>query len=63
MGHPEEFEDPLETAWTSGGDHCGKEVGDEEMGEEAAEREAELAVVKPFALKDSDGLLEPVVEL
>ena len=33
------------------------------MAEGAAEKEAELAVVKPFALKDSDGLLEPVVEL
>ena len=61
--HPEEFEVPLEETWAAGGDHCGKDAEDEEMAGEAAEREAELAVVKPFTFKAGDEPLEPLTEL
>ena len=46
FGIPEEFEDPLEAPWISGGDHGGKETEDEETAGEAAEREVEEMVVK-----------------
>lgn len=61
--HPEEFEVPLERTWAAGGDHCGKDAEDEEIAGEAAEREAELAVVKPFTYEAGDEPLEPLTEL
>ena len=57
FGTSDEFEDPLEAPWISGGYHCGKEAEDEETVGAPAEREVEETVVKSFARKDSD---EPV---
>ncbi|KAL9077185.1 MAG: hypothetical protein Q9161_000451 [Pseudevernia consocians] len=60
---PDEFEDPLDAAWTFGRDPCGKEAKDEETAGEAAEGKAEGEVVKPFTLKDSDEPLGLLAEL
>ena len=52
----------MEAASTYGGGLCEKETEDEGLAGEATEREVKEAVVKSFALKDTDELLWLLVE-